>query len=74
MKPIGCIDMSVPPKAPTRATRPLRMGMALAMIYPRIAFPAVQEIQTAQWVGVFWLKCREPRIKRRKRYFAVNCN
>ena len=58
---MGMKHISGPSKAPISATNELNTGTVLAIIKAIMATPRVQLIQVIQWVGVFLLKCREPR-------------
>ena len=72
MQPIGWKDIIVPRRAPTRDTRSLNTGIALAIIYATRAIPEVQLSQVTQWIIVFSVKCFEPCKRRTKMYLAGN--
>ena len=72
MQPIGWKDIRVPRRAPTRDTKSLNTGIALAIIYAMIAIPDVQLSQVTQWIIVFAVRCLEPCKMRMKIYLAGN--
>lgn len=66
MQPIGWNDKDVASKAPINDTRPLKIGIPLAMTYATTVIPKVHPIQDAQWVKVLAARCLEPRRTRTK--------
>lgn len=66
MQPIGWNDIRVPSSAPIKDTRPLKTGMALAMMYATTATPQVLLSQTTQCTTVLAVRCLELRKTRTK--------
>ena len=60
IQPIGWNDSDVASRAPISETRPLKIGIPLAMTYATTVMPNVHPIQDAQWTKVLAAKCLDP--------------
>lgn len=68
MQPIGWKQSTVPSRAPTRDTRPPKIGIPLAIMYAVRVTPHVQLSHVIQWMAELEVRWVEPRRIRTKTY------